>query len=128
LTALDIIGGCTVGRGGKFLRENAKLRYVPSGAEPRLVAWSRSGLPLLTRGVNQKPIDEKVEARFLTDETLDRLRRDRLRASGTAKLDFVHDILPLIVQEMAHAYETAVARRHEPVVRAPGRSNGTCHA
>jgi uncharacterized NAD(P)/FAD-binding protein YdhS len=128
LTALDIIGGCTVGRGGKFLRENGRLRYLRSGAEPHFVAWSRSGLPLMTRGVNQKPIDEKVEARFLTEEALDKLRGDRLRTSGTAKLDFVHDILGLLVQEMAHAYETAVARRNGQVVPPPGHWNGNHRA
>jgi uncharacterized NAD(P)/FAD-binding protein YdhS len=122
LTALDIIRGCTVGRGGKFLREQGRLRYVRSGDEPHIVAWSRCGLPLMARGVNQKPIDEKVQGRFLTDETLDKLRSEKLRTSGTAKLDFGYDVLPLLVQEMAHAYETAAALQHGEAVHAPSSS------
>jgi hypothetical protein len=122
LTALDIIRGCTFGRGGKFLREKGRLRYVRSGNEPHIVAWSRCGLPLMARGVNQKPIDEKVQGRFLTDETLDKLRSEKLRASGTAKLDFGLDVLPLLVQEMAHACETTAALTHAEAVQAPSCS------
>jgi uncharacterized NAD(P)/FAD-binding protein YdhS len=119
LTALDIIRGCTFGRGGKFLREKGRLRYIRSGNEPNIVAWSRCGLPLMARGVNQKPIDEKTQGRFLNDETIARLRSEKLRTSGTAKLDFGHDVLPLLVQEMAHAYETVHGPRPVP---APSRS------
>jgi uncharacterized NAD(P)/FAD-binding protein YdhS len=113
LTALDIIRACTIGRGGKFLREDGRLRYVPCGDEPHLVAWSRTGLPLMARAVNQKPINQKVRARYLTEETVDKLRRGRQHVLGTPKLDFVDDLLPLLVQEMADAYDAALAPRLE---------------
>jgi uncharacterized NAD(P)/FAD-binding protein YdhS len=109
LTALDIIRACTVGRGGKFQREQGAIRYISSGAEPRIVAWSRTGLPLMARGVNQKPVDQKVQGRFLTEEAVDRLRTQRLRATGTPKLDFAQDLLPLLIQEMAAAHNAALA-------------------
>jgi len=122
LTALDLIRGCTFGRGGKFLREKRRLRYLPSGDEPHIVAWSRCGLPLMARGTNQKPFDEKVQGRFLTDDVLDRLRSEKLRTCGTAKLDFGHDVLPLLVQEMAHAYETAAILQDGQAGQAADRS------
>jgi uncharacterized NAD(P)/FAD-binding protein YdhS len=109
LTALDIIRACTVGRGGKFVREGSKLRYLAGGDEPHIVAWSRSGLPLMARAANQKPIDQKVQARFLTEETIDGLRQERLLAAGTTKLDFLEDLLPLLLREMEDAYEAALA-------------------
>jgi hypothetical protein len=110
LTALDIIRACTVGRGGKFIRENGELCYRPCGDEPHLVAWSRSGLPLMARAVNQKPVDEKVQAHFLTEESIDKLRAKRARKTGSPKLDFVQDLLPLLILEMEEAFETASAR------------------
>ncbi len=122
LTALDIIRGCTVGRGGKFLRDQGRYRYLPCGDEPHIVAWSRCGLPLMARGINQKPFDEKVQGRFLTDDVLDRLRSEKLRTCGTAKLDFGHDVLPLLVQEMAHAYETAAVLQNGQGGHSPDRS------
>jgi uncharacterized NAD(P)/FAD-binding protein YdhS len=124
LTALDIIRACTVGRGGTFQRYRGELRYLPCGDEPRLVAWSRTGLPLLARAVNQKSIDQKVEAQFLTEETIDKLRRERQRRFGSPKLDFVLDLLPLLVCEMAEAFERAKARRRRNVAglgRKPSR-------
>ena len=122
LTALDIIRGCTFGRGGKFLREQGRVRYLPSGDEPHIVAWSRCGLPLMARGVNQKPFDEKVQGRFLTDDVLDRLRSEKIRTSGTDNLDFGHDVLPLLVQEMTHAYETAAVLQNGQAGHGPDRS------
>jgi hypothetical protein len=76
----------------------------------------------MARGVNQKPFDEKVQGRFLTDDVLDRLRSEKMRTSGTAKLDFGHDVLPLLVQEMAHAYETAAVLQNGQAGHAPDRS------
>src|SRR5437764_1446423 len=50
------------------------------------------------------------------------MRSEKLRTSGTAKLDFGHDVLPLLVQEMAHAYETAAALQNGQAAQAPGLS------
>jgi uncharacterized NAD(P)/FAD-binding protein YdhS len=115
LTALDIIRACTVGRGGKFLRDGAELRYVPSGDEPQMVAWSRTGLPLMARGANQKPVDQKGDASFLTEDAIDQMRHKNRRVCGSPKLDFVRDLLPLLIREMAKAHDSAVASHsHKP--------------
>jgi uncharacterized NAD(P)/FAD-binding protein YdhS len=128
LTALDVIRACTVGRGGKFQRERNRLRYIPCGDEPQIVAWSRTGLPLMGRGMNQKPIDHKVAARHLTEDAIDTLRRERQRACGTPKLDFARDLLPLLVREIADAFHgaraTRRARAHPAGEPGPGSRNG----
>jgi len=127
LTALDIIRACTFGRGGKFLREEGKLRYVPCGDEPHIVAWSRSGLPLMARAANQKPIDLKVQAKFLTEEAVDKLRDGRQRNCGSPKLDFVQDLLPLLVLEMASAFDVALKSPPEEVASGRSRSCENAH-
>lgn len=55
LSFYDVMARLTAGRGGKFVREGDAFSYIPSGREPRLIALSRSGLPLPARGHNQKP-------------------------------------------------------------------------
>jgi len=122
LTGLDLIRACTVGRGGKFVREGGRLRYLSYGDEPHMVAWSRTGLPLMARAMNQKPPDTKVQPRFLTEETIDGIRRQRQRASGTRKLDFIQDLLPLLVREMAVAHDAARASRVERADQTKGCS------
>ena len=43
LTAMDAMSCLTVGRGGRFDAPRRRLRYLPSGEEPRLLFYSRSG-------------------------------------------------------------------------------------
>jgi uncharacterized NAD(P)/FAD-binding protein YdhS len=49
LTAMDIVTGLTVGRGGQFREVADGLRYVPGGREPTIYMFSRSGMPYRTR-------------------------------------------------------------------------------
>ena len=37
LTGHDVIAELTVGRGGRFAETGSRLRYLPSGREPRLL-------------------------------------------------------------------------------------------
>ncbi|MFD0359572.1 FAD/NAD(P)-binding protein, partial [Streptomyces sp. NPDC127110] len=58
LSFYDVMLSLTVGRGGAFEPAgDGRLRYVPSGREPRIVAGSRSGLPIPARGRNEKSPD-----------------------------------------------------------------------
>ena len=106
LTAFDAIAELTLGRGGRFVADAAgDLRYLRSGREPRIVAFSRSGLPLSARATNQKGISNQYRARFLL------LKHVREMRSGR-KLDFVADVLPLLVADMEYAYCEAWLREH----------------
>jgi hypothetical protein len=111
LTFLDVVMELTAGRGGVFDPEPAGgVRYRPSGREPRVFAGSRSGLPMLARGLNQKAPKYRYEAKFLTDDALAEARRRARRETGSAQLDFRRDVLPLLQLEVEHVYYTTLVR------------------
>lgn len=97
LTSIDVILGLTEGRGGKFYRENGKLKYLPSRNEPHSIyAYSRSGIPMMAR---QPPLADKVfTLRFFSQESVDYLCR------SFNKLDFRKQVLPFIVHEFRYQY------------------------
>ncbi|MEU9115723.1 FAD/NAD(P)-binding protein [Streptomyces sp. NPDC048483] len=108
LSFYDVMLSLTVGRGGTFDRDaKGRLRYVPGGREPRIVAGSRSGLPIPARGRNQKRPDHTHRPRFLTKETVAAARERRLRTTGTDRLRFHEDVLPLLLRELDQVYRAA---------------------
>lgn len=131
LTFFDVLMALTVGRGGEFVTDDdGTMRYRPSGQEPRIAAGSRSGLVMLARGRNQKAPAYRYEPRFATRIAVAAARRRAQRRCGSAQLDFVRDILPLLCLEVEHVYLSthvrhrrgdgaaeAFAARHEELVR-----------
>ncbi|WP_441249469.1 FAD/NAD(P)-binding protein [Kitasatospora sp. McL0602] len=113
LTFYDVTAVLTSGRGGRYLeRPDGSLRYEPSGHEPQIMAGSRSGLPLLARGRNQKDADYRYTPRFFTQAALAGLRRRALDESGSVKLRFREHVLPLMLREVDHVYyRTHLLRR-----------------
>ena len=104
LTSFDVIAELTIGRGGRFVTDaSGDKQYVRSGREPRIVVYSRSGIPLSARAVNQKGVSNQYRARFLLLKHVRELR-------STRKLDFVADVLPLLVADMEFAYYDAYLR------------------
>nr|WSZ98940.1 FAD/NAD(P)-binding protein [Streptomyces sp. NBC_00857] len=110
LTAHDVISELTVGRGGTFHGTGPDTEYRPSGREPRILLFSRQCLPFSARGVNQKGVTGGHRARFFTPDAVRALRR--IRPDG--RLDFVADVLPLLVKEMCYAYREAQRGRPVP--------------
>ncbi|MFB9737598.1 FAD/NAD(P)-binding protein [Streptomyces thermocoprophilus] len=99
----------TQGRGGRFLREDGRLRYVPSGREPRLVAGSRRGVPLPPRPAPRAAADEPYEPpRIATLAAC----RERLARPGAS---FRADVWPLVVAELTWRWYRALWSRR------PGR-------
>jgi len=111
LAFFDVTRTLTLGRGGHF-QENADgvLEYRASGREPLIFAGSRSGVPILARGVNQKGPTYRYRPRLLTLDALARAREQAARRDGTTALDFRRDVLPLILAEAQHTYYTAQVR------------------
>jgi uncharacterized NAD(P)/FAD-binding protein YdhS len=100
LAAMDVIAALTVGRGGRQIRRaGGGQRYELSGREPKIVIFSRTGLPFYTRP-NTTVDRRKHQPVFLTPETIARLRRQ----TADGRLDFEGEILPLIKHEMRAAY------------------------
>ncbi|MDF7674647.1 3-isopropylmalate dehydratase small subunit [Acetobacteraceae bacterium ESL0709] len=94
LSFLDIASELTIGRGGAFIEsENGILSYQASGREPKIIAGSRSGMPILPRGRNQKPFDYEYHPVIFTQS-----RAAELRTKGL--LHFDRDCLPLIEAEL----------------------------
>jgi len=118
LTTFDVVAELTVGRGGEFVTDGAtgEKRYLRSGSEPRIVLFSRSGIPLSARARNQKGVSNQYRARFLLADKVRELR-------ATRKLDFVEDVLPLLVADMEYAYYSAYFRERNDAVTAVLFSN-----
>lgn len=70
----DVVALLTSGRGGRFVATEGATRYIPSGDEPKIIGLSRSGLPIPSRGKNQKPSDYSFMPRLCTADRLYGLR------------------------------------------------------
>ena len=127
LTAHDVVAELTVGRGGTFVRAAQGLRYQPSGREPQLLLSSRNCLPAAARGINQKGLDGRHQARYFTPQAIKALREQARAMRGSAQLDFEVELLPLLKRDMALAYRQAREARQAANPANPPRS-GTAAA
>jgi uncharacterized NAD(P)/FAD-binding protein YdhS len=101
----------TSGRGGRFVRaDDGRLRYLPSGREPRLYAGSRRGIPYQARGDNEKGPYGRHVPLVLTPEVIAGFRK---RADSGEAPDFLTEIWPLVAKEVETVYYTALTGRPE---------------
>lgn len=100
LTAMDVVSSLTVGRGGRYRRDQGDLEYLPGGAEPHIVMYSRSGVPCRARPQVTR-FEFGYEPLVFTAAAIDGLRRPA---------DFAADVLPLVLDEMRVAYRRCQAR------------------
>ena len=98
----------TTGRGGRFVRDDGDLRYLPSGREPRLFAGSRRGVPYQARGDNAKGPYGRHVPLVLTPEVIAGFRK---RADSGEAPDFLTEIWPLVAKEVETVYYGALIRR-----------------
>ncbi|MFC8923025.1 FAD/NAD(P)-binding protein [Cellulosimicrobium sp. NPDC057127] len=133
----DVLALLTVGRGGRFLDARTgephdaagrscddggadgahagdALRYVPSGAEPHLLAGSRRGLPYRGKGALADGLPAPYRARIATRARFDALPA---RADGRPVLDLARDVWPLLAAELALAHLTALAEHRPSALR-----------
>jgi hypothetical protein len=108
LSAMDAMSCLTVGRGGRFERCDGGVRYLPSGEEPRLLFYSRSGRAcrarprILRYGPPYRPL-------LFTPAGI-----DRLRGETGGPLDFDRQVWPLVLGELRISYRRAQARAAGP--------------
>lgn len=112
LAFIDLMVLVMEGRGGTFHEgPGGRLRYEPSGLEPRLWVGSRRGVPYHSksrgtlRGLPAEP------PRFLTREAVDALRDEH------GLLDFTTHLWPLMAKDMAYAYYRELVTGHPERVR-----------
>ncbi|MEW2031061.1 FAD/NAD(P)-binding protein [Streptomyces roseifaciens] len=104
LSGMDALAALTLGRGGRYTTVDGTLQYVPSGSEPRILLYSRTGLPFRARprANRQGPLYASL---VLTPEAVDRLRAD---APGEG-MSLHGDLLPLVRTEMRVAFHLRCA-------------------
>jgi len=107
LVAVDVVTALTVGRGGQFVDDGSGLRYRPSGREPRLQLFCRSGLPFTAKSVTGRDRSDVYKPLICTDKALDALSG---RSHGRRRLvDLRGELLPLLFAEMHSRYYAQVA-------------------
>ncbi|MDG4765022.1 FAD/NAD(P)-binding protein [Solwaraspora sp. WMMD406] len=105
LNFFDYLTLLTVGRGGRFVSDGGRLTYQASGAEPRIFAGSRRGVPYHARGENQKGAFGRHMPIFLTPEVIHGFRH---RREAGQPVEFVADVWPLVDREVRAVYYHAL--------------------
>jgi uncharacterized NAD(P)/FAD-binding protein YdhS len=101
LTSVDVVTALTIGRGGKYV-ENGKLQYQPSGREPKIHVFSRSGLPFVAKSLTGPDRTNVYKPLICTREALDELSG---RNNGTRRpVEVRTELLPLLFAEMHARY------------------------
>ncbi|MFF4831504.1 FAD/NAD(P)-binding protein [Streptomyces sp. NPDC001315] len=107
LNFFDHMALLTTGRDGHFVHDarGGRLRYIPSGREPRLYADSRRGIPYQARGDNAKGPYGRHTPLVLTPEVVAGFRK---RADSGEAPDFLAEIWPLVAKEVETVYYTSL--------------------
>jgi uncharacterized NAD(P)/FAD-binding protein YdhS len=114
LAFIDLMVLLTEGRGGRFsrgARGAGQLVYHPSGAEPRLYAGSRRGVPYHAKIGYPLPGRRPPLPRFLDDAAVAALR------AAPYRLDLRRDVWPLVAKEIGWGYYHELFASHPDRVR-----------
>jgi uncharacterized NAD(P)/FAD-binding protein YdhS len=99
LAFVDLLVLLTEGRGGRFEETpDGGLRYLPSGAEPRLWAGSRRGVPFHSKISVALRGEPAAAPRFFTADAVGALLAEH------AELDFRGHLWPLIAKDAGYGY------------------------
>ncbi len=108
LVAFDVLTALTVGRGGTFEDVGARKRYLPSGREPTIYLYSRSGVPYCAKSAHGVDPYGEYQPVVCTPEQFAELTHP----GGTPirrQVDFRTELLPLLLAEMQARYHTHAA-------------------
>lgn len=99
LAFVDLLVLLMEGRGGRFEdTPDGGLAYLPSGAEPRIWAGSRRGVPYHSKISSTLRGEPAGAPRFFTAEAVDAL------LAGHGELDFRTQLWPLIAKDAGYGY------------------------
>ncbi|MHC6219333.1 FAD/NAD(P)-binding protein [Arthrobacter sp. MMS24-S77] len=102
LNFFDVMGQLTEGRGGQFVAASdgllGKLKYLPSGREPKIIAASRRGTPYRAKAGLDGYYPKSVRLRYLTEGAIERF------AAAGIQPGFDHDLWPLLHRDALWAY------------------------
>lgn len=112
----DVVAELTAGRGGRFAPvpgdPHGRLRYLPSGREPRIHAGSRRGIPYRSKG-DLRARQASLEPRFATPAWF-----AELGARAPGSVDFAAEVWPVLARDLALAGAAAAAARSPGAVPA----------
>lgn len=112
LNFFDVMVQLTEGRGGQFVPAEdglqGKLKYLPSGREPKIVAASRRGTPYRAKAGLDGYYPKSVRLRYLTESAVERF------AAAGIQPGFDHDLWPLLHRDALWAYYSTLVLA-EPV-------------
>lgn len=116
LNFFDQLALLTAGRGGRFEPDgrDGRLRYLPSGREPRILAASGRGVPYLARHQTPGRMPTGHRLRFFDDAAVERLTA---REPGT--VGFMAEVWPLIEKEAGAAWYGRLLAVRPDAVRLP---------
>jgi uncharacterized NAD(P)/FAD-binding protein YdhS len=106
LVGFDVLTALTVGRGGTFqdrCDRAGRLRYVPSGQEPTITLYSRSGAPYCAKSATGVDPYGQYEPVVCTPEEFAALTNPG-GSPVRRHVDFRAELLPLIFAEMQARY------------------------
>jgi hypothetical protein len=107
LVAVDVVTALTVGRGGEYAANSGGLRYRPSGREPIVRLYNRSGLPFTAKPVDGSERVTVYKPLICTAAAVDGLTG---RSSGHRRqVDMRKGLLPLLFAEMYARYYAQMA-------------------
>ncbi|MGP9536773.1 FAD/NAD(P)-binding protein [Brachybacterium sp. AOP43-C2-M15] len=110
----DVIGELVADWGGLVEQvpgaPHGRLRYVPSGREPRLVVGSRRGVPYRSKPEGGRPV-RPFAAQWATDDWFAALGR-------RTDVDFGAEVWPVLAREFARVHLEAVAELDPAAVHA----------
>ena len=114
LVGYDLITALTIGRGGKYADVGDRKRYVPSGREPEIFLYSRSGVPYCAKSAHGVDPTGDYQPIVCTPEAF----KEMTNPSGSPlrrRVDFRNDLLPLLFAEMQVRYYVHSALRRSGV-------------
>ena len=110
LVGYDLITALTVGRGGEYKDEGERKTYLPSGREPDIYLYSRSGAPYCAKSAHGVDPTGEYQPVVCTPDAF----RSMTNPSGSPlrrRVDFRNDLLPLLYAEMQVRYYVHSALR-----------------
>lgn len=110
----DVVALLTEGRGGRFEPAGdpvrpARLRYLPGGREPHLVAGSRRGLPYRAKASYPTGFPPRYEPELATGDWF-------ARVAAVPGQDFRRDVWPRLAREFAWAHLGTLFAHHPDAV------------
>ncbi len=105
LVAYDIIAALTIGRGGRFRDAGCdRLVYVPSGREPVIELFSRSGVPYCAKSVTGTDSTGDYQPVACTPDAFAAIRGSGVDRMSRRAVDLQGELLPLLFTEMRARY------------------------